>query len=110
MLLVKFTPYVAKVAHVVKDMHQSSTLVFRYLLLTFVLNVITILVTVIIINIYFRCPATYKMPPWVRTLFLEVGALIWDFLNQHSITLTIAVDAVRNVHATAQIRISEVGR
>uniref|UniRef100_A0A0K0DR75 Neur_chan_memb domain-containing protein n=1 Tax=Angiostrongylus cantonensis TaxID=6313 RepID=A0A0K0DR75_ANGCA len=40
-------------------------------LLTFVLNVITILVTVIIINIYFRSPNTYRMPTWVRKLFLE---------------------------------------
>ncbi|VDM62699.1 unnamed protein product [Angiostrongylus costaricensis] len=43
----------------------------KYLLLTFVLNVITILVTVIIINIYFRSPNTYRMPTWVRKLFLE---------------------------------------
>ncbi|VDO68045.1 unnamed protein product, partial [Haemonchus placei] len=43
----------------------------RYLLLTFVLNVITILVTVIIINVYFRSPTTHRMPSWVRTLFLE---------------------------------------
>lgn len=46
---------------------------FRYLLLTFVLNVITILVTVIIINVYFRGPTTHRMPKWVRKLFLEVG-------------------------------------
>ncbi|VDN26359.1 unnamed protein product [Cylicostephanus goldi] len=43
----------------------------RYLLLTFVLNVITILVTVIIINVYFRGPTTHRMPAWVRKLFLE---------------------------------------
>ncbi|KAK6051579.1 hypothetical protein COOONC_10917 [Cooperia oncophora] len=40
-------------------------------LLTFVLNVITILVTVIIINVYFRGPTTHRMPKWVRKLFLE---------------------------------------
>ncbi|KAK6730963.1 hypothetical protein RB195_007437 [Necator americanus] len=43
----------------------------RYLLLTFVLNVITILVTVIIINVYFRGPTTHRMPAWVRQVFLE---------------------------------------
>uniref|UniRef100_A0A0K0D3I3 Neur_chan_LBD domain-containing protein n=1 Tax=Angiostrongylus cantonensis TaxID=6313 RepID=A0A0K0D3I3_ANGCA len=43
----------------------------RYLLLTFVLNVITILVTVIIINVYFRSPTIHRMPKWVRKLFLE---------------------------------------
>jgi hypothetical protein len=37
-----------------------------------VLNVITILVTVIIINVYFRGPTTHRMPVWVRTAFLDV--------------------------------------
>uniref|UniRef100_A0A915MTS6 Uncharacterized protein n=1 Tax=Meloidogyne javanica TaxID=6303 RepID=A0A915MTS6_MELJA len=41
------------------------------LTLTFVLNVITILVTVIIINIYFRSPITHQMPGWVRSVFLK---------------------------------------
>ncbi|VDL73691.1 unnamed protein product [Nippostrongylus brasiliensis] len=49
----------------------SKILPPTYLLLTFVLNVITILVTVIIINVYFRGPTTHRMPNWVRKLFLE---------------------------------------
>ncbi|VDL73693.1 unnamed protein product [Nippostrongylus brasiliensis] len=49
----------------------SKILPPTYLLLTFVLNVITILVTVIIINVYFRGPTTHRMPKWVRKLFLE---------------------------------------
>lgn len=43
----------------------------KYLLLTFVMNIITILVTVIIINVYFRGPTTHRMPNWVRKVFLE---------------------------------------
>jgi hypothetical protein len=35
------------------------------------MNIITILVTVIIINIYFRGPTTHTMPGWVRTVFLR---------------------------------------
>ncbi|RCN52274.1 Neurotransmitter-gated ion-channel transmembrane region, partial [Ancylostoma caninum] len=60
-----------------KNIFECKTLVStpidtsRYLLLTFVLNVITILVTVIIINVYFRGPTTHRMPAWVRKLFLE---------------------------------------
>ncbi|KHJ90132.1 Neurotransmitter-gated ion-channel transmembrane region [Oesophagostomum dentatum] len=50
---------------------MMTSLLFRYLLLTFVLNVITILVTVIIINVYFRGPTTHNMPKWVRQVFLE---------------------------------------
>ncbi|KAI6234386.1 hypothetical protein M3Y99_00788900 [Aphelenchoides fujianensis] len=33
-------------------------------------NVITILVTVIIINVYFRGPTTHKLPRWVHKVFL----------------------------------------
>ncbi|EYC26504.1 hypothetical protein Y032_0010g1190 [Ancylostoma ceylanicum] len=43
----------------------------KYLLMTFVMNMITIMVTVVIINVYFRGPATHTMPNWVRTLFLK---------------------------------------
>ncbi|KAK6023454.1 Neurotransmitter-gated ion-channel ligand binding domain protein [Ostertagia ostertagi] len=53
------------------DAAKIYCIILRYLLLTFVLNVITILVTVIIINVYFRSPTTHRMPAWVRTLFLE---------------------------------------
>ncbi|CAJ0929677.1 unnamed protein product, partial [Mesorhabditis belari] len=44
----------------------------KYLLLTFVLNVITILTTVIVVNIYFRRPDTNEMSPWIRKLFLDI--------------------------------------
>ncbi|KIH50935.1 Neurotransmitter-gated ion-channel transmembrane region [Ancylostoma duodenale] len=50
---------------------KKKLMVQKYLLLTFVLNVITILVTVIIINVYFRGPTTHRMPAWVRQVFLE---------------------------------------
>ncbi|KRY74149.1 Acetylcholine receptor subunit beta-type unc-29, partial [Trichinella pseudospiralis] len=51
----------------------SSTipLMAKYLLLTFLLNIITILVTVIIINVFFRGPTTHRMPQWVRHTFLD---------------------------------------
>jgi nicotinic acetylcholine receptor len=45
----------------------------KYLLLTFVLNITTITVTVVIINVYHRGPTTHKMPNWVRYIFLKVG-------------------------------------
>lgn len=47
----------------------------RYNLLVFVLNVFTILITVVIINVYFREPAIHRMPAWVKAVFIEVGDL-----------------------------------
>ncbi|VDO76841.1 unnamed protein product [Heligmosomoides polygyrus] len=70
-VLLSIVVFLLLVSKILPPTSSTIPLMAKYLLLTFVLNVITILVTVIIINIYFRCPATYKMPPWVRTLFLE---------------------------------------
>uniref|UniRef100_A0A915EWR1 Neurotransmitter-gated ion-channel transmembrane domain-containing protein n=1 Tax=Ditylenchus dipsaci TaxID=166011 RepID=A0A915EWR1_9BILA len=44
--------------------------------MTFVMNIITILVTVIIINIYFRGPTTHVMPPWVKTIFFVLALFL----------------------------------
>uniref|UniRef100_A0A915ICI3 Uncharacterized protein n=1 Tax=Romanomermis culicivorax TaxID=13658 RepID=A0A915ICI3_ROMCU len=43
----------------------------QYLLFTMLLVTISILATVIILNIHHRDSATHKMPNWVRTLFLK---------------------------------------
>uniref|UniRef100_A0A915EW10 Neurotransmitter-gated ion-channel transmembrane domain-containing protein n=1 Tax=Ditylenchus dipsaci TaxID=166011 RepID=A0A915EW10_9BILA len=64
----------------------------KYLLLTFVLNVITILVTVIIINVYFRGPTTHTMPDWVRTIFLKLD------------------NASPSVHETTKTNVAQAGQ
>ena len=48
----------------------------KYLLLTMVLNVFAILITVVVINVFFRGPTTHLMPGWIRTAFLEVLPLL----------------------------------
>lgn len=45
-------------------------LIAKYLLFTFIMNTVSILVTVIIINWNFRGPRTHRMPPWIRITFL----------------------------------------
>ncbi|PAV63863.1 hypothetical protein WR25_03259 isoform M [Diploscapter pachys] len=59
------------VSKILPPTSSSIPLAAKYLLLTFVLNVITIVVTTVICNIYFRSAATHHLPPWVRSLFLE---------------------------------------
>lgn len=46
-------------------------LIAKYLLFTFLMNCISILATVIVINWNFRGPRTHKMPNWVRVVFLK---------------------------------------
>ena len=47
-------------------------LIGKYLLFTMVLVTLSIVVTVVVLNVHFRSPATHTMAPWVRKVFLHV--------------------------------------
>ncbi|KJH42674.1 Cation transporter family protein [Dictyocaulus viviparus] len=70
-VLLSIVVFLLLVSKILPPTSSTIPLMAKYLLLTFVLNVITILVTVIIINVYFRGPTTHCMPLWVRKFFLE---------------------------------------
>uniref|UniRef100_A0AC35UDF2 Cytochrome P450 n=1 Tax=Rhabditophanes sp. KR3021 TaxID=114890 RepID=A0AC35UDF2_9BILA len=70
-LLLSIVLFLLVVSKILPPTSSTIPLLAKYLLLTFVLNVITILATVIIINVYFRAPSTHRMPSWVRTVFLD---------------------------------------
>ncbi|KAH7727560.1 nicotinic acetylcholine receptor non-alpha subunit 29.3 [Aphelenchoides avenae] len=70
-VLLSIVVFLLLVSKILPPTSSTIPLMAKYLLLTFVLNVITILVTVIIINVYFRGPTTHVMPHWVRTVFLK---------------------------------------
>lgn len=46
-------------------------LIAKYLLFTFIMNIITVFFTVIVINRNHRTPRTHEMPRWVRVVFLR---------------------------------------
>lgn len=46
-------------------------LIAKYLLFTFIMNIVAILATVVIINRNYRTPRTHRMPYWVRVVFLN---------------------------------------
>jgi nicotinic acetylcholine receptor len=47
-------------------------LIAKYLLFTFIMNILTIFCTVVIINYNYRTPRTNKMPYWMRRLFIDI--------------------------------------
>lgn len=47
-------------------------LIAKYLLFTFIMNILTIFCTVLIINYNYRTPRTNKMPYWMRRLFIDI--------------------------------------
>ncbi|VDL73692.1 unnamed protein product [Nippostrongylus brasiliensis] len=70
-ILLSIVVFLLLVSKILPPTSSTIPLMAKYLLLTFVLNVITILVTVIIINVYFRAPTTHQMPEWVRMIFIQ---------------------------------------
>uniref|UniRef100_A0A914GU36 Uncharacterized protein n=1 Tax=Globodera rostochiensis TaxID=31243 RepID=A0A914GU36_GLORO len=70
-ILLALVVFLLLVSKILPPTSDTIPLIAKYLLMTFVMNIITILVTVIIINIYFRGPTTHTMPEWVRTVFLR---------------------------------------
>ena len=43
----------------------------KYLLTTFCLNIISIIATVVVLNIFHRSGSTHHMQPWIKKLFLD---------------------------------------
>ncbi|KJH52831.1 Neurotransmitter-gated ion-channel transmembrane region [Dictyocaulus viviparus] len=70
-VLLSIVVFLLLVSKILPPTSLSIPLVAKYLLLTFVLNIITILITVVICNIYFRSPITHRLPAWVRVVFLD---------------------------------------
>lgn len=50
---------------------SNIPLMGKYLLLAFVLNITTVVVTVVIVNVYFRSALSHEMPDYVRRIFLD---------------------------------------
>lgn len=46
-------------------------LISKYLFFTFIMNILTVIISVSIINVNFRSPRTYKMPRYIRVIFLN---------------------------------------
>uniref|UniRef100_A0A914PZH4 Uncharacterized protein n=1 Tax=Panagrolaimus davidi TaxID=227884 RepID=A0A914PZH4_9BILA len=72
-VLLSIVVFLLLVSKILPPTSLTIPLLAKYLLLTFVLNIITTLVSVIVINIYFRGPTTHRMPKWVHTVFLVVS-------------------------------------
>ncbi|UJR26492.1 hypothetical protein I4U23_007819 [Adineta vaga] len=47
-------------------------LIAKYLLFTFIMNIITIFFTVVIINYNYRTSRTHKMPNWIKRLCIDI--------------------------------------
>merc|ERR1719189_2235951 len=70
-ILLSLTVFFLLLAEIIPPTSLAVPLLGKYLLFTMILVTLSILVTVGVLNIHFRSPATHRMSPWVRTLFIN---------------------------------------
>lgn len=70
-ILLALVVFLLLVSKILPPTSITIPLIAKYLLFTFIMNILTILVTVVIINWNFRTPRTHRMAKWVRVVFLN---------------------------------------
>jgi len=70
-ILLSLVVFLLLVSKILPPTSLVLPLIAKYLLFTFVMNTVSILVTVVIINWNFRGPRTHRMPAWIRAVFLK---------------------------------------
>merc|ERR1711993_21516 len=71
-ILLSLTVFFLLLAEIIPPTSLAVPLLGKYLLFTMLLVTFSIFITVGVLNIHFRSPATHKMSPWVRNTFLVV--------------------------------------
>ena len=71
-ILLSLTVFFLLLAEIIPPTSLAVPLLGKYLLFTMILVSLSIMVTVGILNVHFRSPATHNMSPWVRKVFIHV--------------------------------------
>ena len=71
-ILLSLTVFILLLADIIPPTSLVVPLVGKYLLFTMILVTLSIIVTVIVLNVHFRSPSTHKMSPWIQRVFLSI--------------------------------------
>uniref|UniRef100_A0AC35TLB6 Acetylcholine receptor subunit alpha-type unc-38 n=1 Tax=Rhabditophanes sp. KR3021 TaxID=114890 RepID=A0AC35TLB6_9BILA len=70
-ILVALTVFFLLLTEIIPATSISLPLIGKYLLFTMIMVTLSVVVTVISLNLHFRTPTTHKMPNWVKCVFLK---------------------------------------
>lgn len=59
------------ISEIIPSTSLALPLLGKYLLFTMILVGLSVVITIIILNIHYRKPSTHKMAPWVRAFFIK---------------------------------------
>eukprot|EP00095_Tigriopus_kingsejongensis_P011514 maker-scaffold33_size549341-snap-gene-0.15 protein:Tk11514 transcript:maker-scaffold33_size549341-snap-gene-0.15-mRNA-1 annotation:"nicotinic acetylcholine receptor subunit alpha1" len=71
-ILLSLTVFFLLLAEIIPPTSKSVPLLGKYLLFTMILVTCSVVVTIGVLNVNFRTPATHKMAPWVKKTFVDV--------------------------------------
>lgn len=70
-ILLSQTMFFLLISEIIPSTSLALPLLGKYLLFTMVLVGLSVVITIIILNIHYRKPSTHKMSPWVRSFFIK---------------------------------------
>ncbi|XP_037079305.1 LOW QUALITY PROTEIN: uncharacterized protein LOC119100304, partial [Pollicipes pollicipes] len=70
-ILLSQTMFFLLISEIIPSTSLAVPLLGKYLLFTMILVTISVISTIVILNIHYRKPSTHKMAPWVRSFFIH---------------------------------------
>lgn len=70
-ILLSQTMFFLLISEIIPSTSLALPLLGKYLLFTMVLVGLSVVITIIILNVHYRKPSTHRMSPWVRKVFIR---------------------------------------
>ncbi|KAK2502592.1 hypothetical protein MC885_006768 [Smutsia gigantea] len=71
-VLLSLTVFLLVITETIPSTSLVIPLIGEYLLFTMIFVTLSIVITVFVLNVHYRTPATHTMPTWVKTIFLNL--------------------------------------